>query len=116
MTYGTVNLIFLAVVAVLFVVTAAVMRGRLPWGAMGFTLAVTLVLTAVFDNVIIGVGLVAYDDDLISGVRIGVAPIEDFAYTIAVVVIVTCVSALGTRRGLGAKNSHSQGASDRSAS
>jgi len=46
-----------------------------------------LTLTAIFDNVIIGTGLVAYDDALISGLRIGVAPIEDFAYTVAALVL-----------------------------
>ncbi|MFD1720547.1 lycopene cyclase domain-containing protein [Amnibacterium endophyticum] len=48
-------------------------------------LAVLLVLTAVFDNVIVGTGIVAYDDARILGVRLGVAPIEDFSYAIAAV-------------------------------
>lgn len=97
MNYGSLNLVFLGLVAVLLIVTAVVRRGRLPWLPMGLTLLSTLVLTAVFDNVIISVGLVAYDDALLSGVRIGIAPIEDFAYTVAVVVIVTCVATLSRR-------------------
>lgn len=44
---------------------------------------VLLVLTAVFDNVMIAVGLFSYAEDVISGVRIGLAPIEDFAYPVA---------------------------------
>jgi hypothetical protein len=35
----------------------------------------------VFDNAIIGFGIVDYDESLISGFRLGFAPIEDFAYT-----------------------------------
>ena len=82
MTYLLLNAVFLVVVAVLLVV--ALRRGRLRLPALLGTLAVLLVMTAVFDNIMIGVGLlVAYDDDLISGIRIGVAPIEDFAYAIA---------------------------------
>ena len=82
MTYLLLNTVFLAVVAVLLVM--ALRRGRLRVPALLGTLAVLLVMTAVFDNIMIGVGLlVAYDDDLISGIRIGVAPIEDFAYAIA---------------------------------
>lgn len=97
MNYGSLNLVFLGVIVVLLLVTVILRRSRFPWLPMGLTLLSTLVLTAVFDNVIIGVGLVAYDDALLSGVRIGIAPIEDFAYTVAVVVIVTCVATLSRR-------------------
>jgi lycopene cyclase domain-containing protein len=47
-----------------------------------------MLLTAVFDNAIIGFGLVDYDESLISGLRIGFAPIEDFAYTVAALLII----------------------------
>lgn len=97
MNYGTLNLVFLAVVIGLLAVTILLVRGRMPWPAMGVTLLVTLALTAIFDNVIIGVGLVAYDESLISGVKIGIAPIEDFAYTVSAVVIVSCFSVLAKR-------------------
>ena len=46
-----------------------------------------LILTAVFDNVLVATGIVGYDPRLISGVLVGVAPIEDFAYAIAAVVL-----------------------------
>ena len=85
MTYLVLNAVFLAVVLVVLVI--ALRRGRLRLGALAGTLLVLLLMTAVFDNVMIGVGLlVAYDDSLISGLRIGVAPIEDFAYAIAAAV------------------------------
>ena len=44
-------------------------------------------LTAVFDNLIVGTGIVAYDPDRISGQRLGVAPVEDFLYAVAAVVL-----------------------------
>lgn len=97
MSYVALTLTFLAVVIAFLVVTIVLVRGRMPWSTMGITLLVTLALTAVFDNVIIGVGLVAYDEALISGVKIGIAPIEDFAYTLSVVVIVSCFSVLAKR-------------------
>lgn len=82
MTYALLNAVFLAVVLVVLVI--ALRRRSLRASALLGTLAVLLVMTAVFDNVMIGVGLlVAYDDELISGIRVGVAPIEDFAYAIA---------------------------------
>ena len=45
-------------------------------------LVVLVALTAVFDNVIVGSGIVAYDPAKILGVRLGVAPVEDFSYAI----------------------------------
>jgi lycopene cyclase domain-containing protein len=86
MTYLLVNLPFLALVAV--AALAAVLARRAPrWRAVGLTAIVVLVMTAVFDNVLVGVGIVGYDPALISGVRIGVAPLEDFAYAVAAVVL-----------------------------
>lgn len=49
---------------------------------------VLLVLTAVFDSLIIAAGIVNYDPTKIIGVYLGKAPIEDFAYTLAAVIIV----------------------------
>lgn len=46
-------------------------------------LAVLTLLTAIFDNLIILSGIVAYEGSHLLGLYIGSAPIEDFAYTIA---------------------------------
>ena len=51
------------------------------------TLVVLLVLTAIFDNVIVALGIVAYDTTHITGLFIGVVPIEDFAYSVAAVLV-----------------------------
>lgn len=37
-------------------------------------------LTLVFDNLIVGLQIVAYNPSLITGLRLGYAPIEDFGY------------------------------------
>lgn len=90
MTYLLLNAPFLTIVGV--VAVAAVLARRSPhWKAVGLAAILMLTLTAVFDNVIIGTGIVAYDDSLISGVRIGIAPIEDFAYTVAALVLLPSV-------------------------
>lgn len=97
MTYTLLNLVFLAAVAL--VALAAVLARRSPdWRAVGAAAVLLLTLTAIFDNVIIGTGLVDYDDALISGVRIGLAPIEDFAYTVAALVLLPAVWELLPRR------------------
>ncbi len=58
-------------------------KRRRHWAAVGVTLGVVAVLTAVFDNVMIRAGLFWYDPSTISGLFVGVAPIEDFSYAIA---------------------------------
>lgn len=90
MTYTLLNIVFLGLVALVAIV-ALVVRRAPRWRAVGLAAVLMLTLTAVFDNVIIGTGLVAYDDSLISGVRIGIAPIEDFAYTVAALVLLPSV-------------------------
>jgi lycopene cyclase domain-containing protein len=45
-------------------------------------------MTLVFDNLIILFGIVGYDEALISGVKLGVAPIEDFSYTLVGLVLI----------------------------
>jgi lycopene cyclase domain-containing protein len=87
MTYWWINSWFLGGVA-LFALFSHLVGVRVRWGAIGLGLVGMLILTAVFDNMIIGFGLVDYDSDLISGVRIGVAPIEDFAYTVLAMVLI----------------------------
>jgi len=93
MTYWALNAIFLGVVAVV-VIVAAVTRRAPRWASVLGALAVVLVMTAVFDNVMIGVGLVGYDESLISGAFVGIAPLEDFAYAIAAALMLPSLWAL----------------------
>ena len=113
MTYWAINAVFLGLVAVTagaalllrWVRTrstgASSTRGSLPpvLRAAGLSTAVLLVMTAVFDNVMIGVGLVGYDESRISGAFVGIAPLEDFAYAVAALVLLPSVwTLLGSRR------------------
>ncbi|GGC77604.1 hypothetical protein GCM10011512_00170 [Tersicoccus solisilvae] len=120
MTYTALNLVVLVLAGVFALVAhrlvnrrtsdargrvGRVRRPRLVAGAI--TLAVMLVLTVVFDSIIVGVGLVAYDPARISGVLVGRAPIEDLAYTVGAVLVLPAVWRLlgtgGPRRGSGAR-------------
>jgi lycopene cyclase domain-containing protein len=94
-TYIGLNLVFLGVaaaVALLAWFTRPASRRLLPASALA--LAAVLLLTAVFDNIMIGVGLVDYDSALISGLFIGIAPVEDFAYPVAAALLLPAVWAL----------------------
>jgi lycopene cyclase domain-containing protein len=100
-TYLLLGLPFLGVVAL--VVLASVLARRAPrWRAIGLAAIPLLLLTAVFDNVIVGTGVVAYDPDRISALRLGVAPLEDFLYAIAAVALLPSLwSLLGRPRACG---------------
>lgn len=101
MTYWLLNAIFLAAVTVVAIATIvsrraapSTARARPRWAAVGLAGIALLLLTAVFDNLMIAAGLVAYAPEHISGVFIGVAPIEDFAYALAAAVGLPCLWAL----------------------
>lgn len=98
MTYWGLNAVFLGLVA--FVAALALLSRRTPsWSAVGVTGVGLLVMTAIFDNIMIGIGLVGYDETLISGVFVGIAPLEDFAYALAAVVLLPSLwTLLGARR------------------
>jgi lycopene cyclase domain-containing protein len=55
------------------------------------TLIVILCLTAVFDSLIVGLHIVAYDSTKILGFYVGNAPIEDFFYALLAVCIVPTI-------------------------
>ncbi|MYM19384.1 lycopene cyclase domain-containing protein [Brevibacterium sp. 5221] len=80
MTYGLINLAFLLPAAAL--VTAALRAGALRWRAAAAAAALLVALTIVFDNLMIAVGLMVYADAHASGLRIGLMPLEDLAYTV----------------------------------
>ncbi|AVM65689.1 prenyltransferase [Dietzia cinnamea] len=92
--YSTINVTMAIPVVAAALIALWCLRGddRRRWLiGVGGSLVVLLVLTAIFDNIMIAAGLVAYDDALTSGIRLGVAPIEDFSYAIAASVFVPSV-------------------------
>jgi lycopene cyclase domain-containing protein len=86
-TYAWLSVVVLALIAL---VTIPTLR-RLPARPLVLAGLCLLALTVVFDNIIVSVGLVAYDDDLILGARMPIAPIEDLAYAVAAILIIPAV-------------------------
>lgn len=68
------------------------------WAAVAVTIGALFVLTAVFDNIMIGLELFHYAPEHISGVQMGLAPVEDFAYPLAIAVLLPALWAVLTRR------------------
>lgn len=83
-TYSLINIVFLLVVAALIALWPIVF----PLRRTLLVLGVLLVLTALFDSLIIGFSIVGYDVEKILGIYILKAPIEDFAYAIAAAFLV----------------------------
>lgn len=94
MTYVLLALVFLAAAALL-AVTARLDRRRagrraapqIGWRAILLGGAGLMLLTAVFDNIMISVGLFHYADSQILGLRLGRAPVEDFSYPLVALVL-----------------------------
>lgn len=84
MMYLALNAVFIAVAVI--VLAIAVMTRRLTRTSAPAILGaviVVFIMTAVFDNVMIAVGLFGYAQEHTSGILIGLAPIEDFGYPLA---------------------------------
>ncbi|KQR54359.1 lycopene e-cyclase isoprenoid transferase B [Leifsonia sp. Leaf336] len=103
MTYLLIDLVFLAVAAAVIAVALArasdrarlVRRWWLPALVSGVVL---LALTIVFDNAMIAAGLMTYAPHTVSGARIGLVPVEDLAYPVGGLLILTGVWVLLRRR------------------
>lgn len=103
-TYLLLAVPFLAV-ALAAVVVARRRTGGPGWREVGVGLAVLVALTVVFDNAIVGVGIVGYDAARILGVRMGVAPVEDLAYALAAGLLLPALWRLSDgRSGRGARS------------
>lgn len=103
MTYWMLNAVFLLPALVAGAAAAVVLKGHrrtVALSAAGGAAVVVLVLTAVFDNIMIAVGLFSYAPGLISGLSVGLAPLEDFAYPVAAVLLLPALwILLGERAG-----------------
>jgi len=93
-TYVLITLPFLAVTALVTLATARRPGFARRMGASGIAAGVLVALTAVFDNVMIAAGLFTYPEQHLSGLRIGLAPIEDFTYALCAAFLVPAVFTL----------------------
>lgn len=82
-TYVILNTAVLAVVLAVFY--KQLHKPSRAWVGMFITL---LVMTAIFDSLIITMEIVGYDTTKILGIYIGRAPIEDFFYAILAAVLI----------------------------
>lgn len=87
MSFALLSLYFMAGSLALFIVALRVRRIRLRTvlPTLSISLVVILLLTAIFDNVMIASGLFDYGNQTLLGIHLGLAPLEDFTYPVCVV-------------------------------
>ncbi|PZU49618.1 MAG: lycopene cyclase domain-containing protein [Microbacterium sp.] len=98
MTYALLTLPFLAIAGLVALATARRPDFGRRMRASAWTALVLVVLTAVFDNLMIAADLFTYPEHLISGIRVGLAPIEDFSYPVAAAFLLPALWCLLTPR------------------
>ncbi len=74
-------------VIILLTISLLVFSNFKPNKAFILTLLIMFLLTAIFDSLIIRSNIVAYNYAKTIGLRIGLAPVEDFAYSVGSVLI-----------------------------
>jgi lycopene cyclase domain-containing protein len=100
MTYLGLAAVFLLPAAAVAVVASAVRGlGARWWATTGVVAAVLLVLTVVFDSLMIAADLFRYGEGALSGVRLRLAPLEDLAWPLAAALLLPALwELLGRRR------------------
>lgn len=99
MTYlGLAGLFVLA--SALVAVVATVRRGLTArwWAVTGLTVAALVVLTVVFDSLMIAADLFRFDEASLVGVRLWNAPVEDLAWAVAAGLLLPSLWELAGRR------------------
>ncbi|GAA3538263.1 lycopene cyclase [Aeromicrobium flavum] len=95
MTYLGLAAIFVAATVPVLVAAVVLRRpDRRWWAVTGLTGLALCVLTAVFDSIMIAADLFRFDESSLTGIHVGLAPIEDFAWPIAVTILVSSLSLL----------------------
>lgn len=87
LTYLSMNMIFLAAVLLFLWRVKQFKFSKL----MMIVLAVLLVCTAIFDSLIILADIVRYDPELIMGIKVWAAPVEDFFYSLVAALLIPSI-------------------------
>lgn len=99
MTYLELSACFVGAALLAAVVMSLVARrGRPHLGAVALTVVALVILTAVFDTIMIATGLFHYSPAHLLGLHIGLAPIEDFTYPLAGALLLPALWAVLTSR------------------
>jgi len=89
MSYLGLVLTFVALTLPVLAIAVATRRpdGRW-WASVGLTIVTLMALTAIFDSLMIAADLFRFDESALTGIHIGLAPLEDFAWPIAAGILI----------------------------
>jgi lycopene cyclase domain-containing protein len=93
-TYPLIVLPFVVVTVLATLATRGHPRFRERMASSGLLALVLVALTLVFDNLMIAIDLFTYPAEHLSGLRLGLAPVEDFAYPLCAAFLVPAVFTL----------------------
>ncbi len=82
--YLVLNLLVMAVLAAWMLLRPAQLNAK----NIVITVAILVFFTAIFDSLIVGQGIVAYDLTKTLRIFIGRAPVEDFAYALVAAILI----------------------------
>lgn len=98
MTYPLIVVPFVVITLIVTLATARRPRFRERMASAALTALVLVGLTLVFDNLMIAVDLFSYPQEHLSGLKLGLAPIEDFAYPLCAAFLVPSLFTLLSTR------------------
>jgi lycopene cyclase domain-containing protein len=97
-TYALLTVPFLVATAAIALATIRRPHFGRRMAASSMAFVVLAALTAVFDNAMIALGFFSYPAEHLSGVHVGLAPLEDFAYPLCAAFLVPAAFTLLSAR------------------
>lgn len=82
-TYLVVNCLFILIISLILG-----LQYKKPSKVWWLSLISLLVLTLIFDSLIIASGMVGYDPEKILGIKLILAPVEDFFYPLLAIIVI----------------------------
>lgn len=92
MTYTLLNLIFIAPAVIIAIV--AYQKNEALFRQSAWLFVPLILMSIFFNNILTSIPIITYDTTKLSGLYLGSAPAEDFAYTLVLVILIPALWSL----------------------